>query len=287
MTPGAPRFNRKQYGYDPRQVDEYIDKMHEENKRISRVNDELFLMCITELKQIATMGNEMGAKDGGITLERINFLLEQSNYQRQWQRETVPPVERPVAARPPVKVKEKKQKKGKVGSTVFISVLFIIAVLSAYLFGAGEQTGAPRTIFGFAAMTVLTGSMEDEIPQGSLIVTRRVVPYMIQSGNDITFVEGNITITHRVIEVIHNYDDSGSPGFRTWGIANPSPDDRTVRAEDVVGRVIFVNRPLGTAVSFIQANTVIVAIIATITIALIFVLRKFILGDEKGSARIK
>ena len=59
-------------------------------------NDELFLDCIKELKEIATMGSRMSEKSGELTLERINYLIEQSEYQRAYGEDKTPETATPA-----------------------------------------------------------------------------------------------------------------------------------------------------------------------------------------------
>ena len=89
---------------------------------------------------------------------------------------------------------------------------------------------------GHAEMkAVLTGSMEPELPVGSLLVILPVSYEEIQIGDDITCVrDQNLTlVTHRVIE-----KDDETKSITTQGIANNAPDTPT-RYENVVGRVEY------------------------------------------------
>ena len=279
----TPRFNRKKYGYDSRQVDDYIDKLHAENQRLSRVNDEMYLLYLTELRQLAQQGvriPEKGSGYGELSLSKINALLEQSMQRRtQLQPTDTPPQE--AAEQPPEK--PSRLKRSITGSIFYVGLA--LAVLAVYLFSTGDPTGPPRNILGFSFMTVLTRSMQDEIPQDSLIITRRVDAETIRVGDDITFLAPNdTTITHRVIDVRQNYRDTGLPGFETQGIMNSQPDPEIVLAADLVGRVIFSSLALGSAVLFIRSNVLIIGVLAAVTIVLIIGLRRLIFKDESDES---
>ncbi len=126
---------------------------------------------------------------------------------------------------------------------------FVLAVF--LLRGAGDK---PVTILGFSAMRVLTTSMGDDLPQGSLIITREVDPETIQVGDDVTYLAGgSTTITHRVVDILENYAGSGKRAFITQGTANPTPDELTVPAQNLVGKVIFHSLFLGLLLAFIRA----------------------------------
>lgn len=93
----------------------------------------------------------------------------------------------------------------------------------------------PKLCFGCEMKAVLTGSMEPELPIGSLIVIRPVEYEDIQVGDDITFVrDQNLNlVTHRVVA-----KDDATRHITTKGIANNIPDAPTVY-ENVVGKVVF------------------------------------------------
>lgn len=104
-------------------------------------------------------------------------------------------------------------------------------------------------------MIVLTGSMQDVYPQGSLIITKAVDPDQLEIGDDITFMTSETSsITHRIIDITENYMETGKRGFKTKGIMNTYADDGIAAADNVVGKVIFCSLPLGTIANFITAN---------------------------------
>lgn len=82
---------------------------------------------------------------------------------------------------------------------------------------------------------VLTGSMEPELPVGSLLIISPAEYEDINIGDDITFVrDKNLTlVTHRVIE-----KDDETQKITTQGIANNSADKSTSYG-NVVGKVAF------------------------------------------------
>lgn len=130
----------------------------------------------------------------------------------------------------------------------------LLLILCVFFF-KNTSGGAPTTICGFSMMQVLTGSMETEIPKGSLIITHHVDPNTLEVGDDITYmVNATTTITHRIIEIIEEYTDTGERAFTTQGVCNAEPDKEPVAAVNVVGKVIFHSYVLGQILSFIQQN---------------------------------
>ena len=85
------------------------------------------------------------------------------------------------------------------------------------------------------AYTVVSGSMEPEIPVGSLVYTRSAEPEEAKIGDVIAFYGGrdaNAIITHRVVE---NRVIMGQ--FITKGDANQTNDMNPVSYEQFIGRV--------------------------------------------------
>ncbi|MCL2864815.1 MAG: hypothetical protein FWE25_04640, partial [Lachnospiraceae bacterium] len=105
--------------------------------------------------------------------------------------------------------KEKKRvyKKLQINGVLFYIVLVAVLV-GVFFLTREEEAGIPRHIAGFSVTRVLTGSMQSEIPQHSLIITRQVDPQEIRVGDDITFlVSETRTMTHRVILIYEDYRD--------------------------------------------------------------------------------
>lgn len=77
----------------------------------------------------------------------------------------------------------------------------------------------PR-LFGYTPYTVLSGSMEPQLPVGSLIYVHSVDPASLQPGDTITFYRSDgAVVTHQIYEVNADEQTVG-----TQGIANVGPD---------------------------------------------------------------
>ena len=185
--------------------------------------------------------------------------------------------------------------KSRVGGVLFYLVLAVFLVGIFLFTGNDHAVGVPRQFLGFSAMRVLTGSMESELPQDSLILVRQVDPSEIQVGDDITFlVSETTTVTHRVINIYENHGGTGQRGFETQGIENANPDWEIVRPENIVGTVIWSNLFLGqtmrfisedvvaTAVWFVTNNPILSGVLAVLLIAFIIALKIFISTKEKS-----
>lgn len=94
---------------------------------------------------------------------------------------------------------------------------------------------APR-LFGYHIYSVISGSMEPEIPTGSLVYIKEAVPEEIQEGDVIAFygaMDSNAIITHRVVE---NRVLMGE--FITKGDANQTEDMNPIPYDNFIGIVV-------------------------------------------------
>lgn len=148
-------------------------------------------------------------------------------------------------------------KKQKVNILTFLGdvlfYLFLVVVVAIIAVWSGN--GLPKMFFGYSAFTVLTSSMEDVIPKGSLVVVKQVPPEELKIGDDISYLAGETTvITHRIVGIEPDYLGEGKLGFQTKGTMNQEPDDLLVPQINIVGKVIFHSQCVGTVVNFIRAH---------------------------------
>ena len=124
---------------------------------------------------------------------------------------------------------------------IAVSIVFICCFLLYMLIGVFVWSRDVIWIRNYTVKSVLTGSMNPQIPRGSLIVLNQIDPSELQLSDDIAFfVAENIIFTHRIIGIYENYEGTGLLGFRTMGIANDEPDREIVLEANVVGRVVNV-----------------------------------------------
>ena len=135
---------------------------------------------------------------------------------------------------------------------------------------------------GFSMFTVLTGSMQDEIPQGSLVITQQTDPRELKIGDDVTYLSSpTTTVTHRIVGIIENYNNTGQRAFETQGIMNAKPDEQPVPAGNVVGKVIFHSYALGRAFTVLSEHWLVFLILLVLTVALIKTL-KIVFGRSRS-----
>lgn len=161
--------------------------------------------------------------------------------------------------------------------------LMLLLVLFAMFANLSGSNG--RKLGPLAYNTVLTSSMKDVYPPGSLILSWELgvdetVATGLENGTDIVFVRENGTVVvHRVIEVTENYEDSGQRGFNTQGVNNAAPDSWVTYEGNVIGKVVFSVPYLGAILSFIGENVVLVGV-AMLLLMLVISLWKTALSKE-------
>jgi len=165
----------------------------------------------------------------------------------------------------------------------FITTALFYGLLFCLIGGAFFiSQGTKMPIFGYSFMNVLTGSMQRELPQGSMIVIKQVDPNTIQIGNDITYMQDTDTaVTHRVIGIIENYENSGARGFETKGIENTVPDFEIVSAVNVVGVVKYHIPRVGAWLEWLRNNLILVLCFTGGFILLIILLKGALKRDPE------
>jgi signal peptidase I, archaeal type len=168
-----------------------------------------------------------------------------------------------------------------ISSVIFYFVLFAI-VASAFIYSQQAKVG--NNIFGISYYNILTDSMTSVYPRGTFILVKATKEQDLQVGDDITFMESETKIiTHRIIEIIENHDDSNMRGFKTQGVDNPAPDKEIVFYGNVIGRVIWNVPMLGFILDYIVTHLLIVIIAIFILFAFAMCLKIFF-GPEKRKA---
>lgn len=172
-------------------------------------------------------------------------------------------------------VKDNTAKRGCVIFCILSDVLFYLAIaviFYTFLF-ADNSDGRTRSVMGYSCFTVMSSSMQGEIPKGSLIVTRYCEASALRIGDNITYFRDNgTTITHKIVEIFEP-NACNQIRFRTRGVNNSSPDDYTVAQSDVLGKVILVIPKLGTFINRAGENVHIMLIFFLICSLLSFLLK--------------
>jgi signal peptidase len=104
--------------------------------------------------------------------------------------------------------------------------------------------------------------MQNEIPKNSFILVKHINPNDLVVGDNITYKrDQNMTVTHKIIEIYENHENSGARGFKTKGTNNANPDKEIVSAVNVVGIVSFSVPEVGAVIMYLENNLHVVIII--------------------------
>lgn len=127
-------------------------------------------------------------------------------------------------------MKEKKVRKNPAAAIFsFLGTMLLILIIVACI-----PLTVPR-LMGYQIYSVVTGSMEPEIPVGSMVYVKSVNPKELKEKDVVAFYGGrdtNAIITHRVVK---NNEISGQ--ITTKGDANKTEDMNPVSYSDVIGIV--------------------------------------------------
>jgi len=152
-------------------------------------------------------------------------------------------------------------------SILFYSVMLILVII-CFMFLAyyidrqiGLKKGGDRSPL-FGAYIIISESMIPSINAYDAVLTVRVDEEQIEMYDIITFISKEIEtagtpITHRVVDIVHDYDDENKIiGYRTKGDNNNTQDFALIAPDEVIGKVYlripmigylqtFITRPLG------------------------------------------
>ena len=166
----------------------------------------------------------------------------------------------------------RKKKHPWIGDLIFYILLFGMVIGALIL--KDIRKDIPKSIAGISIFTVLTSSMENEIPKGSLVVAKYMEPSELKIGDDITFmISETTTITHRIIGIVENYEQTGQRAFETKGTMNKDKDKLPVPAVNVIGKVVYHNYTLGRITDFISQNIIIILVMVVLIWVLSYVLK--------------
>ena len=122
--------------------------------------------------------------------------------------------------------------------------LILLGVIAVFL---------PLTIprfMGYEIYEVVSGSMEPEIPVGSILYVEATPPEEIEPGDVIAFMKDGSVVTHRVEEIRYVEGE-----FITKGDANIEEDMIPVEYQSLIGKSVFHVPMLGTLMSLLASGT--------------------------------
>lgn len=180
------------------------------------------------------------------------------------------------------KTKKKHSTAYKVFNVIFTLVLLVILVLlSVNAIWSMVDSTYVFSIFGYQFYTVVTDSMEDFIPVGSLVISKNVNnKTQFKDGDIITFNTKN-TLSGAKMVVTHYYKDiekkeDGSYQYVTYSEKQPDGDNFFVKYSDIRGKYVTHIAWVGKLALFLKSPTAMVmyAVIILIVLGASFFVKK-------------
>lgn len=137
--------------------------------------------------------------------------------------------------------------------TVVIYILSACIIIAAILFATDKSP--QKSMFGYRYYVVLTPSMEPELSVGDVVVVKLSNADEINEGDVITFnpsSENDAYLTHRVTQVLEDYQGTGVTCFRTKGDANDTEDSFLIDSSRLIGKEAFHIPGIGYIIRFVQ-----------------------------------
>lgn len=124
----------------------------------------------------------------------------------------------------------------------FFSAGFIILILAVALFITNMDK------FHLHCYCMMTDSMGDTIPKGSVVFSYEIPLEELQIGDVITYINSQgLSVTHQIVSEIDDYNESGSRAFYTKGTENDTVDEEAVTYDMIKGKVMiyipYIARP--------------------------------------------
>lgn len=128
---------------------------------------------------------------------------------------------------------------------LLIAFISLIILMNLYLGINKAITHNPVPKFlGITPLIVLSGSMQPAIMPGDVVVIREQAPNKYKLGDVVTYLEGSIAFTHRIIA-----EEKGL--FVLKGDNNNVADDK-VAAERLIGKVVLRIPKIGLVILFLK-----------------------------------
>ncbi|MBP1042826.1 signal peptidase I [Vagococcus sp. BWB3-3] len=141
-------------------------------------------------------------------------------------------------------------------------LLTISILVGAALFTVSKDSN--KSFFGYRYYNVLTNSMIPKDPKiqkggfqaGDIIIVQMTNPKELKKGDIVTYSllsTETAVLTHRIKEVIPNFEDTEELYFITQGDANDA-EDNPVSADRIIGKKVFTVPKVGMVLDFLRGN---------------------------------
>ena len=171
-------------------------------------------------------------------------------------------------------------------SALWWIALALIAAMMFSIIGAKMQGKVPQ-VLGYSIVKIVSGSMEDTIPEDSYILVKATSPEKIKRDDIICFYSSDPAIlgipnTHRVV-ADPIVTDTGIE-FVTRGDANALDDKYTAKGENLVGRYVRIMDGLGAFVDMLDGGGMNVLFIGLEALILALAVGNFLGARKRAKA---
>lgn len=141
---------------------------------------------------------------------------------------------------------------------VWLFVIFAICMMIFTIVSVTTFDRTDRSVFGYRAFIVLSDSMKKtDFDAGDLVLIKRVDPTTLQPGDIIAYTSQNsanygATVTHKIRSL--TTDESGEPGFVTYGTTTDTDDEAVVTYPYVLGKYTGHIPGVGTFFNFLKTT---------------------------------
>ena len=166
------------------------------------------------------------------------------------------------------------------------AVTVILAVAIVFIMAAKLRGEVPY-FFGYSVMNIVSGSMEDTIPEGTYILIKKTGPSEIRKGDIICFYSDDPKIkgfpnTHIVVE--DPIQGENGLEFVTKGEANPVPDKETAKGDKLIGKYIKNLDALTSFSKFLEGNGIFIVSIVLLVLCSVFMVASAFLKIKQDSS---
>ena len=153
-------------------------------------------------------------------------------------------------------------------------LVVLVALLAILLVGV--------RLVGLQPYVVLSGSMEPTYHVGSLVYVQKVDYHDLKVGDPITYMlDSDTVVTHRIIEVLVDEENSDVIRYFTQGDANDIPDGTSVHYKNIIGKPLFSIPYLGYVSNYIQQPPGLYVALATGAILILLVFLPDIFSEDE------
>lgn len=123
-------------------------------------------------------------------------------------------------------------------ASIILTLLIILCFWMAY---QEKQTGELQFLFGYKAVCIMSGSMEESIQTGAIVLIEQMEDSSAAIGDVLMFETADGFVTHRFIGVDTQAREAGASAWMiTKGDANRMEDPARLAPEEIRGRVVAV-----------------------------------------------